>query len=176
LCLLRYAGLHQACDVVFDPVGDETQENLMTFGLSGPMRSLQLLTPTVQFALTGPRESPIAGRKPGYDLLRYRLMINDTMHERSEIATLLGSSSLATSRGYSFHWGGLGIERRTLEAAVKESQVIDHHFLILWETIPARGETETRASQLYCCQKGPSGGAPQTFDPMHHTRRIEYRA
>jgi hypothetical protein len=101
----------------------------MTFGLNGPMRSLQLLTPSVQFALTGSRESPIVGRKPGYDLLRHRLMINDSMHERSEITTLLGSSSLATSRGSSFHWGGLGIERRTLEAAVKESQVIDHHFL-----------------------------------------------
>jgi AraC family transcriptional regulator len=82
-------------------------------------------------------------------------MGNDTMHELSEISTLLGSSSLATSRGSSFHWGGLGIERRILKAAVKESQVIDHHFLILWETIPASGETETRQGSFVPFEKLP---------------------
>jgi AraC family transcriptional regulator len=82
-------------------------------------------------------------------------MVSYPAQQNSEISTLLGSSALVTSRGSSLRWRSLGIERRILRAAVKESQLIDHHFLILWETVSAHGEAEVRQGSFVPFRKLP---------------------
>lgn len=82
-------------------------------------------------------------------------MVSYSAQENSEISTLLGSSAIVTSRGPSLQWRGLGIERRILRAAAKESQPIDHHFLILWETVSASGEEEARQGLFVPFKKLP---------------------
>jgi AraC family transcriptional regulator len=82
-------------------------------------------------------------------------MVSYSAQKNSEISTLLGGSALVTSRGSSLCWRGFEIERRILRAAVKDSQLIDHHFLILWETVSADGEAEARPGSFVPFRKLP---------------------
>jgi AraC family transcriptional regulator len=60
------------------------------------------------------------------------------------ISNLLVNSTLAAAQGASLRWNGLKIERHILRAGAKSSQVIDQHYLMLWEQTPSVGEMETR--------------------------------
>jgi AraC family transcriptional regulator len=71
------------------------------------------------------------------------------------ISNLLAHSKLASARGSSLHWNGLRLERHILKAGAKSSQVIDQHYLMLWEETPSVGEMEARQGSFARYLKPP---------------------
>lgn len=78
-----------------------------------------------------------------------------TVMAHDPISNLLVHSKLAAAHGSSLRWNGLRIERHILKAGAKSSQVIDQHYLMLWEQIPSVGEMETRQGSFVFYKKSP---------------------
>jgi AraC family transcriptional regulator len=74
---------------------------------------------------------------------------------RNPISNLPANSKLASASGPSLHWNGVTIERQILKAGDWPSEVIDQHYLMLWEQKPFLGELETRPGSFVRFRKSP---------------------
>src|SRR5260370_22679668 len=69
--------------------------------------------------------------------------------QSTEIATLLGSSTLLRSSSVDLGWKNFAIERHTVLSSEKPEAKLQHHFLILWDVRVAEGESALCFATLY---------------------------
>jgi hypothetical protein len=74
---------------------------------------------------------------------------------QNPISNLLANPKLVSASGPSLHWNGVKIERQILKAVDWPSEVIDQHYLMLWEQKPFLGEMETRPGSFLRFRKFP---------------------
>jgi len=76
--------------------------------------------------------------------------------QSADITEMLGTSTLAGRSSVELGWDGLAIERRVIQPGEKSELPIHHHFLLLWDTHVAVGESERRAGTFVPYRKLPN--------------------
>jgi AraC family transcriptional regulator len=94
----------------------------------------------------------------------------------SEISELLGASTLTSPSSVRLGWDGVAVERRTIHPDEKPEQSIHQHFLLLWDTHVAVGESERKPGTFVPYRKLPNtittcppGVRPATRSATEHT-------
>jgi len=76
--------------------------------------------------------------------------------QSADITKMLGTSTLAGRSSVELGWDGLAIERRVIQPGEKSELPVHQHFLLLWDTHVAVGESERRAGTFVPYRKLPN--------------------
>jgi len=82
--------------------------------------------------------------------------MDNPLHQNAEISALLGKSILTAPSSVQLGWDGVAVERRTSLPKELPELSIHQHFLLLWDTDVAVGETERRSGTFVPYKKLPN--------------------
>jgi len=88
-------------------------------------------------------------------LKNWRVLMDCPLYQSAEISALLDSSTLTSPSSVPLGWDGVAVERHIIGSGEKPELSINQHFLILWDTHIAVGESERSPGKFVPYKKLP---------------------